>query len=273
MTKEQLEVEVLDLKPWYHKITLPFDVVTPGEPYDHIWGNIRNSRKHIDYSGKRVLDLAAFDGMWSFEAESLGAKLVIATDCNWAAYRNFLFCKRALDSKVIPLYNVPPHDIVSRLDSYLQGHNVHYNLHDKIPPMADDEDPKFDVVHHTGLFYHLLNPAISLQQCRSVMKTGGSLLLETACDWSKEPVMRFSEFGGDYVYDDETTWWAPSISCLEKLLAVCGFLAVQESIFTIDETAKFGRVAMVARAIPPSEMNQPVYREMMNHYRTPGLFL
>ena len=145
--------------------------------------------------------------------------------------------------------------------------------------MVGEKTQKFDIVHHTGLFYHLINPVMSLQQCRSVIRTGGKLLVETACTYSDELTMRFSHHGKDEIYHDETTWWAPSIPCLRAILDTCGFRVDESSVNYIgnkSETSKdncFGRVALVATSVDPSEMNQDVLRELRHHYRTPGLML
>ncbi|WP_353936474.1 DUF1698 domain-containing protein [uncultured Brevibacillus sp.] len=39
----------------------------------------------------------------------------------------------------------------------------------------------FDIVQHTGLLYHVRDPLWTISQARSVVKTGGHLLIETAC--------------------------------------------------------------------------------------------
>lgn len=52
---------------------------------------IRQSRGYIQYGGKRVLDIASFDGMWAFEAEELGVSIVITTDCYYTTFNKNLF--------------------------------------------------------------------------------------------------------------------------------------------------------------------------------------
>jgi len=85
-----------DFTYWYHKIDLGNGIVTPGFNYDPLWDNIRKVRSRIDYQGKTVLDIASFDGLWAFEAEHLGAKTVVATDCLYRTFKNFMFCRDIL---------------------------------------------------------------------------------------------------------------------------------------------------------------------------------
>lgn len=279
LTKVEAECVIDALKPWYHSMPIPtaegFVVMTPGEPYEAVWNNIRAARAHIDYTGANVLDIASFDGMWAFEAEQLGAKQVIATDCNWRAYPNFLFARQAKNSKVLPLYNVSIYELKSRLDSFLNGHDVCYKKRDTL--MTDPRpvfiDPRFDIVHCTGLIYHLRDPLLGLLQCRSVMQDGSKLLLETAYYDNAEPVMVINpvDRSGWCIYDDNTTWWAPTISCLTHMLESSLFKVIDGTIHTAALSHHIGRVALVAEAVPQGKANSELADELTNIYRTPGL--
>ncbi len=61
---------------WYHTIELPGDILTPGI-YDHR-PLVANYGIPNDLQGKRVLDVATFDGFWAFEFERRGADVVAA---------------------------------------------------------------------------------------------------------------------------------------------------------------------------------------------------
>jgi len=278
MTKQEVQARIDQLKPWYHSIPIPTDegdVLTPGEPYQVVWDIVRKARSHIDYTGSNVLDIASFDGMWSFEAEHLGAKQVIATDCNWRAYPNFLFAKEAKRSAVMPLYNVSVYELAARLDSFLGGHNVFYKARDSAQPEPRPvfQDPRFDIVHCMGLLYHLRDPMLGLLQCRSVMKDGAKLLVETAYFDSPEPVMVINpaEKNERCVYDDPTTWWAPSPACLTQMLRLSLFEPVFKSISVTALSGRIGRMALVAEAVPSASANAQLVAELKNRYRTPGL--
>ena len=49
-----------------HTIDLGQGLITPGRDFDDIWAVCRASMDKIDFRGKRVLDIGACDGLWSF---------------------------------------------------------------------------------------------------------------------------------------------------------------------------------------------------------------
>jgi tRNA (mo5U34)-methyltransferase len=290
MTPQQIRDQLGRFRFWYHKIDLGHGVVTPGLPFDPIWDNIREARKAVEYRGRRVLDIASFDGMWAFEAEKLGAETVVATDCYYSTYKNFLFCRKILDSNVIPYYNVPPHELWNRLDVFLQEN-------------WDDEKPYdrlFDVVQHLGLLYHLRDPLLTLSQACSVVKTGGHLLIETAAVINQEgSFMLFNGTPpqdvdrGGRIFKDITTWWAPTIPCLKEMLRAALFEPIEEtmhvmkgsiagelarkirstvgSYFSEDERYVVSRVALIAKAVAAENVHKEYFRELARTYRNPYL--
>src|SRR5688572_664501 len=79
---------------WWHTIDLGHGIVTPGQggSDDRLsWMGMPE-----DLTGKSVLDVGAFDGLFSFEAEKRGATRVVAID--ETAHRTFPVAKRALGS-------------------------------------------------------------------------------------------------------------------------------------------------------------------------------
>ena len=63
---------------WFHKIEVAPGIFTPGVQ-DSI-GLLGHIKLPEDLTGKRVLDIGARDGLYSFECEKRGAKEVIALD-------------------------------------------------------------------------------------------------------------------------------------------------------------------------------------------------
>jgi len=282
MNAQQKRERIAEFRFWYHKIDLGDGVVTPGLDLEPVWDIIRKTRDQFDYRDKRVLDIASFDGMWAFEAEKLGASQVVATDCYLDTYNNFLFCKEALGSRVIPYYNISPYDLYRRLDVFLQE-----NWGDQKP-----YDRLFDVVQHFGLLYHLRDPMYTLSQSRSVVKTGGLLLVETGAIVDKDD--SFMLFNGvppqtQRIYDDTTTWWAPTIPCLKEMLRASFFEPIEESVaimkkdaassylakmmkrFFKDDRYQVSRVCMAAKAVSPEGYDAEYARELARTYRNPGL--
>jgi tRNA (mo5U34)-methyltransferase len=239
--------EEISRRKWYHRMDLGNGVTTPGFPYDHIWNKTRQARSAIDYTNKTVLDLGSWDGMWAFEAEMLGAALVVATDClnYWQlpwhhGMNNLILVREAIFSQVVPLWNISPYVLRDRLDNMLYSH-----------PLLGGG---FDIVQHLGVLYHLRDPLLSLAQCRSVIKEGGTLLVETAIHHAEDSVsMRFN-FGPDAFYkDDFSTWWAPTLPCLREMLRMSFFEMDESSVTSPDKATPVGRVALRATAVAPGK--------------------
>jgi len=100
---EELRKKVDAIK-WFHLLDLGNGIITPGS---------RDPQKRIpflglpeDLRGMSVLDIGAWDGAYSFEAERRGASRVLATDyyCwsgpGWGTKDGFNLARQALNSKV-----------------------------------------------------------------------------------------------------------------------------------------------------------------------------
>lgn len=274
-----------DFTYWYHKVDLGHGIVTPGFDYDPLWNNIRHVRSKIDYKNKTVLDIASFDGMWAFEAEALGAKTVVATDCLYRTLHNFMFCRDILGSRCIPYYNVSPYNLFERLDVFFQEN------YDKEKPY----DRMCDIVQHLGLLYHLRDPFLSLSQTRSCIKTGGTLIIETNVVMdSDESMMLYNGIPFTHrVSDNYSVWWTPTVNCLKEMLLATLFQPDEDSISIVEFTKplasklsrfekkchpgnkekeyRIGRLCMTAKAQDPNNVQPEFLREMQRTFRNPGL--
>ena len=63
---------------WFHSIPLKDVIITPGRDYS--MSKLKQVCLPEDLSGKSVLDIGAWDGFFSFQAEKNGAERVLATD-------------------------------------------------------------------------------------------------------------------------------------------------------------------------------------------------
>src|SRR6267143_602400 len=85
---------------WFHRIDLGGGVVTPG--MDCSAEKLGNLGMPEDLRGRTVLDIGAWDGYFSFEAERRGARRVLATDhfCwgggGWGTQAGFDLARRIL---------------------------------------------------------------------------------------------------------------------------------------------------------------------------------
>jgi tRNA (mo5U34)-methyltransferase len=286
MDEQKLREEIAKFSYWYHRIELAPGVVTPGFHLEALWEHLRSVRDKVDYRGKVVLDIASFDGMFAFEAEKKGARLIVATDCLYRSFQNFMFCRNVFKSNVIPLYNVSPYNLTERLDVYFD---------EQYP--SQGEDRRFDVVQHFGLLYHLRDPLRSLSQARSVMKPGAKLIIETDVVLDvDDSIMLFNGLpNAARVRDNYSVWWAPTRRCLIEMLESTLFVVEQAtySEFLFEppasdagrasnaqretmssgkhKTHKIGRGAVVATAIMPGGRNEKFEQELSRTYRNPGL--
>ena len=251
---------MMDLPDWYHKIDLGNGLVTPGRDYEPIWSVCQATMDQIDFTGKRVLDIGACDGKWSFAAEQRGAAMVVAVDLFDYALDRFMFCKRVLRSGVAPLYNVSVYDLIDSLGRYLAPADA---------PFAPYSN-KFDVVLFFGVLYHLRDPLLALAQVRSVVKNDGVVLLETAYAYQEErSVMIFHGGSRKRFYNDPTTWWLPSEPAL---LEMCETTLLQPRLRTctrIKQDHQAGRIGLVCEPTTYSNLTTEMAYEIANHYPVP----
>jgi tRNA (mo5U34)-methyltransferase len=188
----QLADQVNELQ-WWHTIDLGNGVVTPGK-YPPSGLNLK-AFDQIDFTGKRVLDIGCWDGLWAFEAEKRGAAEIYATDDvsqrTFHNTRTFNLAKDILQSKAQYFPETPI---------------------EALPSLG----VKFDVVLFLGVYYHLRDPLRALGILRSVLNDGGLIVVEG-------PVSSYSrrKSTATFLYknissNDPSNWWLPSLGCLEE---------------------------------------------------------
>lgn len=193
-----------DAIQWYQTIDLGGGVVTRGK--DNTPARLERIALPARLDGLSVLDVGAWDGFFSFEAERRGAARVLATDHfawsgrSWGSRAGFDLAREVLNSRVEAL------DI-------------------DVPDISPETVGRFDVVLFLGVLYHVKDPLGALERVAAVAQK--SLIVETAVDLLevRRPAMAF--YPGSELDNDPTNWWAPNLACLEQMLRACGFREVQ----------------------------------------------
>lgn len=214
MMTEQEVRDGVAARQWFHNIQLPYGIVTPGTREPDAWQSYKLPER---LDGKRVLDIGAWDGGFSFEAERRGAKSVTAMDV-WnrddvngspgLGWDNYQFAHDALASQVETLNR-------SILDPFQVGR-------------------KFDLILFLEVLYHLQDPIYGLRRVRDFLDDGGMVCLETWIDaeWINEPAMIF--YPGKELAGDGTNWWGPNIKCVHEMAKAAGFASSEMVWFRND---------------------------------------
>ena len=238
MDNQELRREVESLK-WYHTIDLGQGIVT--------WG-VDNSPERLarvalprDLSGRSVLDIGAWDGFFSFEAERRSASRVVAADyyawhgTGWGTGQGkagFQLARTALNSRV---------------------EDVDIDVMDLTPERVG----AFDVVLFLGVLYHLPNPLLALQRVASV--TSGLLILETVVDMVglSRPAAAF--YPDRELNDDPTNWWGPNHAAVVGMLRSVGFDRVD--VITPARSAAFRAAKALKHWLTGKNSLGPAFRQ------------
>lgn len=241
LPEKTIAERVAEIPYWYHKIELPDGTVTPG------WAPLNVERYGVpeDLTGKRVLDIGAWDGFWTWEALKRGASEVVAID-------DFSDDLGHLDKKERPMWQT--FDLCREAFGFtipinpdkVVGDNINTSLEGK---WANDKGQTvariqttvylaealgtFDVIFFFGTIYHLRHPLLALDILSKI--STGSIYIESAQldDYSpyrgglnrgypnNEMVMEF--YPGRQYGRNENNWWSPTLQCLCEMVKSAGW--------------------------------------------------
>ena len=199
---------------WHHRIEVAPGIFTPGmQDTQALLSQISFPES---LSGKRVLDIGARDGFFSFEAERRGAIEVVALD------------------------NVPPHLTGFNVAREILNSNVKWitgNVYDIKP----SEFGYFDLVLFLGVIYHLRHPLLALDRIYEIVNNSGELIVESHVidgglvdkngdwrnleDYHKDlPHLELAQFyPKSELGNDQTSKWAPNLTGLCGWVDAAGF--------------------------------------------------
>lgn len=200
---------------WYRSFEIFPDVWTPGNVKMFHKAQLDEAKTPKVLSGKRFLDIGAWDGIYTFELESRGAE-VVAIDIQDPDSTAFNIHKRIKNGRA----------------SYIRTDVYEMNTCDL---------GLFDGVLFFGVFYHLQNPMKALENIRRVLKPNGVLYIEGEgmdSSFNRDPRMQPHQelitqivnsglpltlfVSGEYL-KDASNWFIPTTSCMREWLSAAGF--------------------------------------------------
>jgi len=194
---------------WFHSIDLGGGVITPGDKSLDI--HRKEAAAFFDpvkIERASVLDIGAWNGVYSFEAKRRGATRVVASDSYcWDHPRlrgreTFDLARSALGLEVETL-------TVDAME------------------LSPGQHGSFDVVLFAGVLYHLKNPVGGLEAAASMASE--VLIVETHGDLNHIDRPAAAFYPGTELNGDATNWWGPNIPWVISMLKNCGFVHVDVS--------------------------------------------
>jgi len=202
---------------WFHRIDLGDGLVTPGVDIDGK-AKIEFAKLPADLTGKSVLDIGAWDGLFSIEAKRRRASRVLATDyyawhdIPWSGKQGFMLARE------------------------LSGLNIE-DMDIDVMDLSPERVGTFDVTLFLGVLYHLRHPFLALEKVSSLTKE--MLLLTTWVDMLNESRPAAAFYPNKELGNDPTNWWGFNPACIEAMLKDVGFRRVEiVGEFPVDGSAK-----------------------------------
>lgn len=215
LSEEEVREAISGVENWYHQIEVAPGVVTPGVHDSEAALEAMEIPDRMD--GKRVLDVGARDGYFSFVAEARGAEVLAIDAVAIEHLSSFTTAAKLLDSSVeygtMNVYDVDPEELGT-----------------------------FDAIFFLGVLYHLRDPMLALDKLWSVAKPGALIWVEShTIDWgfvdpdsgeqktfasvapklAEAPMAQF--YPKDLLGGNFTNWWGPNLAGLEAMVRSAGF--------------------------------------------------
>ena len=196
----QLKQALMALHPWRKGPFAIDDLIIDAEWQSHHKWN-RVLAHGINWQDRDVLDIGCGNGYYARRMIGAGAKRVCGVD-------------------PMPLMHVQFHALSHYLGS--TGIDLILGGVEHLPT----SEPHFDCTCSMGVLYHRRSPIDHLQHCRSTLRSGGTLLLETlVIDGQRGQVL----VPDDRYAKMRNVWFIPSLLELEHWVRRCGFTHIQVS--------------------------------------------
>jgi tRNA (mo5U34)-methyltransferase len=227
---------------WFHSIDLGHGVVTNGQKTAATLAKELEALRLPPLHGKNVLDIGAFDGFYSFEAERCGAARVVALDLQMWELETRLTDEYLAECAAQGVSPSPPYRtewLRWRLDpAGLPGKRrfdlARRALGSRVETVVQDfmmADPRtigtFDVVLFLGVLYHMQNPLAALQKVASLTREMVVIETEAMEVPGAGDLLLCEFFPGNELNGDYSNWWSPNIRALKGLVRAAGFTRVE----------------------------------------------
>ncbi|MFP5318296.1 MAG: class I SAM-dependent methyltransferase [Acidimicrobiia bacterium] len=220
---------------WWHSIDLGEGVVTPGRKSAELLAAEWDALDLPDLRGKAVLDVGAWDGYFSFEAERRGAARVVALDHYvWSMdlprqQRYWAECMEA-GTAPEPYHELPELWKPDELPGKAGFNTAHRCRDSKVEAVVGDfmtmdldRLGTFDVVLFLGVLYHVRHPLLALERLARI--TRQLLVIETEAvavpGFEHHGFCEF--FESNELNGDVSNWWAPNRRAVVGMCRAAGF--------------------------------------------------
>jgi len=236
-SREQLE-EMARSASWFHSIDLGNGVVTKGIKSAAQLEHELQAFRLPDVRDKTVLDIGAWDGYFSFAAERLGAKHVLALDhYAWSLdlHKHFRYLSECKERGIVPK---PYHETAYWQPDELPGKRGFDTARQALGSHVDgyvgdfmemdlDKLGAFDIVFYFGVLYHMQNPLEALKRLAAVTRQVAIIETEATAfpGYERHAVCQF--FPTNELDGDVSNWWAPNQRALEGMCRAAGFRRVE----------------------------------------------
>jgi tRNA (mo5U34)-methyltransferase len=237
-SKPELQEMAESVGYWWHSIDLGQGVVTNGYKAAKILQAELESLRLPDLRDKTVIDIGAWDGFFSFEAERHGAGRVVAIDhFVWSLDlpNHIRYTHECEERAVAPLpYEETPNWQPDQLPGKRGFDTASRALDSKVESvvgnfMTMDLEPlgTFDVVFFLGVLYHMEEPLASLRRVASLTKSVAIIETHAVVVPGYEHLEMCEFYSSNQLNGDVSNWWGPNVKALEGMCRAAGFAHVE----------------------------------------------
>jgi tRNA (mo5U34)-methyltransferase len=262
MSVSELEQHIAEHAFWWHSIDLGGGIVTPGHKPASIMEQEVEALRLPDLHGKTVLDVGAWDGYFSFAAERLGARRVVALDYyTWATdpaaivWSGSKSPKRSSPRRSWDPVNLPGKRGFDLARDAL-GSNVESVFGDLLT-LDVATLGQFDVVLFLGVLYHTRYPGEMLERVAALTRETMILETESFTLAGYESLALGEFFETNELADNDSNWWSFTEPAIAGMCRSSGFA-------TVDFVAPYHR-------FPPAESGLTRHRALAHATKSPSL--